>query len=162
MLTLASLLRGNAQSEMPMIEDRPMSRAERLREWMASRNAPQQSAFPPGKDGVTPLMRPDLDAGGRPGSFGAPQQAGNPLVMNQDGIGRTDGLAGLPPGIMAILAARMGDRNDSERFPPGKDGITPLPMRQGKFPPGKDGVTPLQIGERSLTGPAFGKRPGGY
>lgn len=165
MLTLASMLRGGAQSEMP-IDDRPMSRAQRLREWLASRNQPQQEPqqFPIGKDGVTPLFRPDLDAQPfppgkdgvtplfRPDLDARPNNAGQPggFTMNPLGPG---GLEGLPPGIMAILAARMGanmgDRQDGERKP-------------DKFPPGKDGITPLMIDDRSLMGRGFGKQPGGY
>ena len=76
MLTLASMLRGT-QSEMP-IEDRPMSRAERLREWLASRNQQsfpnQEQSFPPGKDGITPLMKPDKFPPGKDGV--------TPLMLN--------------------------------------------------------------------------------
>jgi len=160
-MPLAEMLRGGAQSEMPM-EDRPMSRAERLREWLASRRQqPQMQQFPPGKDGITPLERPDLNA--QPGRFGQPGNGpygqpgmGGDFTMNPLGPG---GLEGLPPGIMAILAARMG-REDGPRFPPGKDGITPL--EKPMYPPGKDGVTPLMVNDRSLMGGPFGKKPGGY
>ncbi len=162
MLTLADMLRGGARSE---VNDRPMSRAQRLRELLDSisqESSPnQEQSFPPGKDGITPLFRPDLDA--RPGSVGTPSngpygQPGtglNGAPMNPLGPG---GLEGLPPGILAILNARMGmgSRDDNERFPPGKDGITPL-MKPDKFPPGKDGVTPLMIDDRSLMGRGFGK-----
>ena len=83
--------------------------------------------------------------------------------MNPLGAG---GLEGLSPGIMAILAARMGGdmggRDDNERFPPGKDGITPLQVQGPKLPLGKDGTTPLMVGDRSLMGGPFGKKPGGY
>lgn len=150
MLTLANLLAGSRDdSEQPMTDSpfnpRSIGALRNLRDRRRMMGAQQ---MPPGKDGVTPLMIGEQMPIGKDGV--------NPLmIQNQNELSQVEpsaGLSGLPPGILAILAARLGGNQWQASGDP-------------KMPIGKDGKSPLMIGDSprfDLSQVQFGLKPGGY